>query len=66
MKLDTVSELKGNAVVIEEKLERGAIARKFELSPDGGTMIMTLTVKFGPMEDPVVIKTVYERAGDAD
>ena len=66
MKLETVSELKGHAVVIEEKMERGKIDRKFELSPEGGTMIMTLTVKFGPMKDPVLIKTVYARAGGAD
>ena len=64
MKLETVAELKGNAVVIEEKMERGRIDRKFELSPDGGTMVMTLTVKFGRMKDPVVIRTVYERASE--
>jgi len=64
MKLETVAELKGNAVFIEEKMERGRIDRKFELSPDGGTMVMTLTVKFGRMKDPVVIRTVYERASE--
>ncbi len=62
MKLETVAELKGNAVVIEEKMERGKLERKFELSPDGGTLVATLIVKFGRMKDPVVIKTVYERA----
>lgn len=64
MKLKTVAELKGNAVVIEEKMERGRIDRKFELSPDGGTMVATLSVKFGRMKDPVVIRTVYERASE--
>ena len=64
MKLETVAELKGNAVVIEEKMERGRIDRKFELSPDGGTMVATLSVKFGRMKDPVVIRTVYERASE--
>ena len=63
-KLETVAELKGNAVFIEEKMERGKLDRKFELSPDGGTMIVTLTVKFGRMKDPVIIKTVYERASE--
>ena len=66
MKLETLAELKGSAIVIEEKMERGQIGRKFELSPDGATMIMTLTVKFGRMKDPVVIRTVYEKAGAAD
>ncbi|TDI36646.1 MAG: hypothetical protein E2P02_24565 [Acidobacteria bacterium] len=66
MKLETVAELKGSAIVIEEKMERGKIDRKFELSPDGATMIMTLTVKFGRMKEPVVIRTVYEKAGAAD
>jgi len=64
MKLETVAELKGNAVFIEEKMERGKLDRKFELSPDGATMVATLTVKFGRMKDPVVIKTVYERASE--
>ncbi len=66
MKLETVAELKGSAIVIEEKMERGKIERKFELSPEGATMIMTLTVKFGRMKEPVVIRTVYEKAGAAD
>ena len=66
MKLETIAELKGSAILIEEKMERGKIDRKFELSPDGATMIMTLTVKFGRMKDPVVIRTVYEMAGAAD
>lgn len=66
MKLETIAEREGSAIVIEEKMERGQIDRKFELSPDGATMIMTLTVKFGRMKDPVVIRTVYEKAGAAD
>ena len=66
MKLETIAELKGSAILIEEKMERGKIDRKFELSPDGAKMIMTLTVKFGRMKDPVVIRTVYEMAGAAD
>ena len=64
MKIETVAELKGNAVVIKEKMERGQLDRKFELSPDGGTMVATLTVKFGRMKDPVVIRTVYERTSE--
>jgi hypothetical protein len=66
MKLETVAAIQGNAVVVEEKMERGKIDRKFELSPDGTTMIATLTVKFGPMKDPVVIKTVYVRVQDTN
>ena len=64
MKLETVAELKGNAVTIQEKMERGRIDRKFELSPDGTMMVATLTVKFGQMKDPVVIKSVYEKASE--
>jgi hypothetical protein len=64
-KLETASVLRGNAVVIEEKMERGSIDRKYELSLDGETMVSTLTVEFGPMKDPVVIKTVYVRGRDA-
>jgi hypothetical protein len=64
MKLETVAALKGNAVFIEEKMERGKLDRKFELSPDGGTMVATLILKFGQMKDPVVIKTVYEKTSE--
>ena len=63
-RLETVAELKGNAVVIKEKMERGQLDRKFELSPDGGNMVVTLIVKLSRMKDPVVIKTVYERASE--
>ncbi len=65
MKLETVAAHKGNAVFIEEKMERGQIERKYELSPEGATMIMTITVEFGRMKDPVMIKTVYERASES-
>jgi hypothetical protein len=41
--------------------ERGEMQRKYDLSPDGQTMIMTLTMKMGGMKDSVVIRTVYER-----
>lgn len=60
--LETVAELAGSAISIKEKMERGQLERKFDLSPDGGTMIMTVIVKMSRMKDPVVIKTLYERA----
>jgi hypothetical protein len=65
-KLETVSLLQGNAVVVEEKLERGNMNRKFELAPDGGKMVVTLTLKIGNMKEPVVIRTVYNRVDQGD
>ncbi len=37
--------------------------RKYDLSPEGQTMIMTLKMKMGGMKDTVVIRTVYIRIG---
>jgi hypothetical protein len=48
-------------VLIEEKLERGKIERKLELSEDGKALVMTLNIKLGNMKEPVLIRTVYER-----
>ncbi len=59
--LETVAEMSGSAILIEEKMERGKMQRKYDLSPEGHTMIMTLTMKMGGMKDPVVIRTVYVR-----
>jgi hypothetical protein len=61
-KLETVSLVEGGAVHIREKLERGNIDRKLELSPDGETLVLTTTLKMGNMKEPVVIRTVYERS----
>jgi hypothetical protein len=61
-KLETVAELKGNAVLIEETMERGRVTRKLELSPDGEILVATVSLKLGRMPDPVVIRTVYQRA----
>lgn len=61
MKLETVSRLQGNAILIEEKFERGKIDRKLELGPDAGTLIVTWTIKMGNMKEPVLIRTVYDR-----
>jgi hypothetical protein len=58
--LETTASLAGNAVSIEEKMERGEISHKYELSPDGQTLIVTRTLDFG--KDPIVIKSVYDRA----
>jgi hypothetical protein len=60
-KLETVATIEGRVVNIEEKLERGKIERKIELSEDGESMVITLNVKIGNMKDPVLIRTVYER-----
>lgn len=59
--LETVSEMRGAAIHIEEKMRRGEMQRRYELSPDGQTMIMTLTLKMDGMKDPVAIRTVYQR-----
>ncbi len=60
-KLETVATLQGRVVLIEEKLDRGKIERKLELSEDGESMVMTLNIKIGNMKEPVLIRTVYER-----
>lgn len=60
--LEAVAERNGNAIVIEEKMERGQIDRKLELSPEGTILVMTVTIELGRMEEPVVIRSVYERA----
>jgi hypothetical protein len=65
-KLETVSLLQGNTVVVDEKLERGKINRKFELAEGGRKMVVTLTVKLGNMKEPVVIRTVYNRVDESD
>ena len=61
--LETVAEMSGSAIHIEEKMERGAMQRKYDLSPEGQTMIMTLKMKMGGMKNTVVIRTVYIRIG---
>ena len=61
--LETVAEMSGSAIHIEEKMERGEMQRKYDLSPEGQTMIMTLKMKMGGMKDTVVIRTVYIRIG---
>jgi hypothetical protein len=65
-KLETVSLLQGNTVVVDEKLERGKINRKFELAEGGRKMVVTLTVKLGNMKEPVMIRTVYNRLDEGD
>lgn len=60
-KLETVATITGRVVNIEEKLERGKIERKIELSEDGESMVITLNIKIGNVKDPVLIRTVYER-----
>ncbi len=60
-KLETIATIQGRVIAIEEKLERGRIDRKLELSEDGETLVMTLNIKLGNMKEPVLIKTVYER-----
>lgn len=60
-KLETTARLEGNAVSIEEKMPRGKVDRKFEVSPDGATLIVTSTVELDSMREPVVIKSVYVR-----
>jgi hypothetical protein len=60
-KLETVATLQGQVVLIEEKLDRGKIERKLELSEDGESMVITLNIEIGNMKEPVLIRTVYER-----
>ncbi len=60
-KLETTATILGRVITIEERLDRGRIDRKLELSEDGESMVMTLNIKLGNMKEPVLIKTVYER-----
>ncbi len=60
-KLETVAAIAGRIVNIEEKLERGKIERKIELSEDRRSMVITLNIKIGNMKEPVLIRTVYGR-----
>ena len=60
-KLETVATLLGRVITIEEKLDRGKIDRKMELSEDAESIVMTLNIKLGNMKEPVLIRTVYER-----
>jgi hypothetical protein len=60
-KLETVATLQGRVATIEEKLDRGKIERKLELSQDAKTLVITLNIKLGNMKEPVLIRTVYER-----
>jgi hypothetical protein len=60
-KLETVATILGRVITIEEKLEKGRIDRKLELSEDGESMAITLNIEVGNMKDPVLIRTVYER-----
>lgn len=64
VELKTTATIAGNAVSIEEKMDRGEILRNFEMAPDGETLVLTSTVKLPGMKDPVVIRSVYERVGD--
>lgn len=64
VELETKATLAGNAVSVEERMERGEILRKLEVGPDGETLILTSTVKLPGMKDPVVIRSVYERIED--
>ncbi len=60
-KLETVATLLGRIITIEEKLDRGKIDRKMELSEDAESIVITLNIKLGNMKEPVLIRTVYER-----
>lgn len=60
-KLETTAQQAGNAISIEEKMSRGKVDRKFEVSPDGETLIVTSTVQLGSMKEPVVVRSVYVR-----
>jgi hypothetical protein len=61
MELETISEMRGASIHVEEKMRRGEMKWEYELSPDGQTMIVNLTLKMNGMKDPVIIRTVYQR-----
>ena len=60
MKIETTSELKGNRILVERKMEQGRkIKSTYELGPDGSLLIVTTQLEGGRMPEPVIIRTVY-------
>jgi len=61
-KIETRSEKNGNRIVIEQKTEQGAkITESYELSPDGQVMVLRLHMEGRMFNEPVAVRTVYER-----
>jgi hypothetical protein len=65
--LETVSERKGDQIVIEEKADKGAkITRTFALAPDGSVMVVTVRLENKRLKEPVVIRSVYDPLRDSE
>jgi hypothetical protein len=64
-KIETRATLSGNRIVIEQKMEEGVeITETYELSPDGQVMVMRLQMEGGMSSEPVLIRTVYDKADE--
>jgi hypothetical protein len=61
IELETVSELRGLGVYVDEKMRRGSISHEYELAPNGNVLVHTMTMKMDGMKYPLVIRTVYDR-----
>ena len=62
--IKTTATRKGNAVVVDEERNNGRMTiestRRYELSPDGETMVVTLQIKPPSSKEPMVIRSVYD------
>jgi hypothetical protein len=66
-KLETVSQVKGNQVTIEEKTEQGMkITQTFALGPDGTVLVVTNRLENKRFKEPVVIRSVYDLQRDSE
>lgn len=65
MTMETKSEMTGDRIVVEQETEQGGEIREtYELSPDGGRMIVTVQFKGRFFKEPVIVRTVYEAVPD--
>ena len=66
-KLETVAEIKGDQITIEEKAEQGMkITQTFALGPDGSVMVVTHRLENNRFKEPVVIRSVYDLLRDSE
>jgi hypothetical protein len=66
-KLETVAEIRGDQITIEEKAEQGMkITQTFALGPDGSVMVVTHLLENNRFKEPVVIRSVYDLLRDSE
>ncbi len=66
-RLETVAEIKGDQITIEEKAEQGmTVTQTFALGPDGSVMVVTHRLENKRFKEPVVIRSVYNLLRDSE